>query len=130
MMNCKKNKNFLKSRKSKYLDYHRLQIEIVVRTITMQDNTQWNHAYYPIILEREEVNLKLKAALEAQEIYPLQYFYSKLNTLDYVETEWLKVSKTISGRVLCLPLYFNLMIAEQERISTIIKMNFKEVLYG
>lgn len=47
------------------------------------------------MFESEAVTLKVKEALEDNNIYPRRNFYPSLDALDYVETEELMVSNEI-----------------------------------
>ena len=72
-------------------------------------NASLNYAYYPILLESEELLLKIKAKLDANEMFTRRYFYPSLaSSLPYLHSTELPVTDAISKRVLCLPLYFDL----------------------
>ncbi|MBC7845815.1 MAG: DegT/DnrJ/EryC1/StrS family aminotransferase [Flavobacterium sp.] len=76
-----------------------------------------NYAYYPLVLESEELLLKTKALLDGYEIFTRRYFYPSLaNTLPYVEPKDLEVTDEVSKRVLCLPLYYDLTLEEVDLI--------------
>lgn len=111
----------LDKRKEQCLLYNKLFTESPLRTITMQKGAEWNYAYYPIILENEETALKVKQALEKQDIYPRRYFYPSLDTLEYVQTTELNVSKKVAESILCLPLFYDLKKESQQLIADIIK---------
>lgn len=94
------------------------------RKLKIRDKTDWNFSYFPIIFEDEEILLKVKTALNKEQIFPRRYFYPSLNTLNYVQSQEMKISEEISKTVLCLPLYHDLSISEIEVISTLIKKSF------
>lgn len=76
-----------------------------------------NFSYYPLVFESEELMLKCMADLQSHEIYSRRYFYPSLaSSVPYVEKQELSVTDDISGRVLCLPLYFDLTIEEVDMI--------------
>jgi len=76
-----------------------------------------NYAYYPIVLESEELLLKIKERLDKGEIFTRRYFYPSLATaLPYLEPQSLPVTDDISKRVLCLPLYYDLTPEELDLI--------------
>ena len=79
-----------------------------------------NHAYYPVIFSNGEAMLRVKAALEAEQVFPRRYFYPSLDTLPYVKAEACPVSRSIAERVLCLPLYPGLAEGDVERIAGIV----------
>lgn len=83
-----------------------------------------NYAYYPVVFSSDEILLKVKAALEAEEIFSRRYFYPSLNELPFIENAApCPVSEDISRRVLCLPLYPGLASADVDRIAGIVKNN-------
>ncbi len=78
-----------------------------------EENTVYNHAYYPIIFPNEELLLNVAAYMERHMVLTRRYFYPSLNTVNYVEQRSCPASESISKRVLCLPLYHSLSADEQ-----------------
>jgi len=84
-------------------------------------NSTKNFAYYPLIIESEELLLDCLAKLKAREIYCRRYFYPSLATsLPYLESYNLEVTDDVSKRVICLPLYFDLTLVEVDLICRIL----------
>ncbi len=79
-----------------------------------------NHAYYPVIFRSGEAMLRVKAALEAERIFPRRYFYPSLDALPYVKAHTCPVSRSIAERVLCLPLYPGLAEQDVNRIARLV----------
>lgn len=75
--------------------------------------------YYLFILPYEEITLKMKNALELNEIYPKRYFYPSLSGLNYVNPVKTPIADDIASRILCLPLYHELGNAEQDMVARI-----------
>ncbi|MFL9835660.1 DegT/DnrJ/EryC1/StrS family aminotransferase [Chryseobacterium terrae] len=76
-----------------------------------------NYAYYPLVLESEELLLRVKALLDSHEIFTRRYFYPSLaNSLPYLKAQNFDVTDDISKRVLCLPLYYDLTIEEVDLV--------------
>ncbi len=76
-----------------------------------------NYAYYPVVFESEELLLKIKQKLDANEIFTRRYFYPSLaSSLPYVESSKMAKTDDISKRVLCLPLYYDLTVEEIDLI--------------
>ena len=76
-----------------------------------------NYAYYPIVLESEELLLKIKERLDKGEIFTRRYFYPSLaSSLPYLKSKSLPITDDISKRVLCLPLYYDLTLEEVDLI--------------
>jgi dTDP-4-amino-4,6-dideoxygalactose transaminase len=85
------------------------------------DNTIYNYAYYPVTFKDQETLLKVKDALNKQDIFPRRYFYPSLNKLPYVHNgNPCPVSESYASRTLCLPLFYELSDEDVVRISNII----------
>lgn len=83
-----------------------------------------NFSYFPILLESEEDLLHLIDELKAEGINPRRYFYPSLNSVPYIKNSpSLPVAESISRRILCLPLYDSLELADQKKIISIINKN-------
>jgi len=81
-----------------------------------------NCSYFPVVFKNEEQLLRIQKALNDKEIYPRRYFYPSLDTLEYIQPKQeCKISRDISTRILCLPIYAELEILEQESIIDTIK---------
>ncbi|HKK87617.1 MAG TPA: DegT/DnrJ/EryC1/StrS family aminotransferase [Saprospiraceae bacterium] len=117
----------LASRKNQCLQYDKQLADFPIHSVTVQKDSKWNCAYYPVIFESEAVALRVKVALEQNDIFPRRYFYPSLDTLEYVKTEKVRVSKDISERILCLPLYYTL---EEDEIMTVSKTISKTLTEG
>lgn len=79
-------------------------------------------AYMPILLADEAQCLALHSRLGEQGIHTRRYFYPSLNTLDLgPDRVSCPVSENVAGRVLCLPLYTELSIADAQHIAERVK---------
>lgn len=79
-----------------------------------------NYAYFPVIMESEELLLKIKYKLDQSEIFTRRYFYPSLSsTLPYLEKKHLSITDDVAKRVLCLPLYYDL---SQEEVDLICRL--------
>ncbi len=59
----------------------------------------------------------MRSALNLREINPRRYFYPSLDTLEYLQPQpGQPVSRALSERVLCLPIYPGLLKDDQDRI--------------
>jgi len=113
--------NISTKRKILYETYKK-ELNNIVSFQEENKNTTLNHSYFPIILEDEKQTLKLQKALNKEDIFPRRYFYPSLDTLNYIEPkQFMKHSRDISSRILCLPLYPELIKNEQMRIIDVIK---------
>lgn len=82
-----------------------------------------NFSYFPIVCQTEKQLLSIVRALNDQRIYPRRYFYPSLDRLPYVDSSvvGLENAHFVADRVLCLPLYPGLELADQQRIIEIVK---------
>jgi dTDP-4-amino-4,6-dideoxygalactose transaminase len=79
-----------------------------------------NGAYYPVVLESEELLLRIKSQLESSEIGTRRYFYPSLATLPYLNPRSLPITDNIAKKVLCLPFYYDLSEEEVMMIGRLI----------
>lgn len=80
-----------------------------------------NGAYYAIVLENENLLLRIKEKLDENEIFTRRYFYPSLaKSLPYIKPQEMVITEDIAKRVLCLPLYHQLTDEEVEMICRII----------
>jgi dTDP-4-amino-4,6-dideoxygalactose transaminase len=91
-----------------------------IKTIQLNDKSQFNFAYYPIVLKDGKILNKVIAELEANGVNSRRYFYPSLNTLSIYKGDKMSVSEDIASRVLCLPLYHSLSKEEIDFICRII----------
>lgn len=96
--------------------YNELITNSSLRKLKIRPETEWNYHYFPVIFESEEGLLRVKQAMNDDEIFPRRYFYPSLNTIEYVHGEQCPISEDIAGKILCLPLYAELTRDEIERI--------------
>ncbi len=112
----------LNDRKEKYHLYQNLLQNN--SKISFQNNKigQTNYSYLAIILESEELLLRINEVLVQHNYIPRRYFYPSVNLYNkVVEFQQCPVSEDVSKRILCLPLYFELTNGQINEISTIIK---------
>jgi len=115
----------LAKRKEQSLRYDELLSALPIQKPIVQENCNFNFAYYPILFESEAITLKVKAALEAEGIFPRRYFYPSLSSLDYVKKSATPVSDDCASRILCLPLFHELNKRSQLSITAVIKSTLK-----
>lgn len=81
-----------------------------------------NYAYYPVIMESEELLLKCIDLLEKNEIFGRRYFHPSLaSSLPYCKDPAnLEVTEDVSQRIYCLPLYYDLTVEEVDLICRLL----------
>lgn len=109
------------NRKKAYENYMNYLSKKLIRQ-EQNINSSLNYCYFPVVFKDEESLLKVKRALENENIYPRRYFYPSLNDLPYIKNKAHSVpnSEYISIRILCLPLYDSLEPNVQKNIIGII----------
>ena len=121
LCNLKYIDEILRKRKEQAEYYHFLFSNAKIRKQLIYPNCEYNYAYYPIVLESEELLIKVIRELENYYIYPRRYFYPSLNTLSYITSiNECKVSEQTASGSLCLPLYHSLKKNEQDLIVRVI----------
>src|SRR5690606_2532661 len=80
-----------------------------------------NYAYFPCVLDSEELLLRCAKKLQGSEISIRRYFYPSLaNSLPYLEPKEMLITDDISKRVICLPLYYDLSLEEVDLICRLL----------
>jgi len=88
-------------------------------------DTEYNHAYCPVLFDSEAILLKVVEALNINNIYPRRYFFPSLSNLPYVVGQKSPIAEDISRRILCLPLFHTLSEEELDMICRLIKRAIK-----
>lgn len=80
-----------------------------------------NYAYYPIVIESEELLHKCIDSLKLNEIFVRRYFYPSLaKVLPYLEPVEMPVTDDIAKRIICLPLFHDLTLEEVDLICRLL----------
>jgi dTDP-4-amino-4,6-dideoxygalactose transaminase len=117
LVNLNHIEEILESRRHLSLRYDEKLKNLNKQKITLLKNSNFNFAYYPLILPSEDFLKKVVETLNINWIYPRRYFYPSLDTIPYVEQANVPNCKSISARVLCLPLYYTLTNEEIDFIA-------------
>ncbi len=112
----------IKEKRKVVVGNYREELKDLVQFQEQNINASENYSYFPIVLKSEEQLLKVQKALNDENIFPRRYFYPSLDTLEYIEPKQeCKISRDISKRILCLPVYVELDFDNQRKIIYIIK---------
>src|SRR5690606_2831092 len=86
------------------------------------DAASRNYAYFPVVVESEDVLINTKKRLESENIQIRRYFYPSLaSALPYLsQKEVMPVTEDIAQRIMCLPMYYDLEIGDINRICNLI----------
>ncbi|MBL4706051.1 MAG: DegT/DnrJ/EryC1/StrS family aminotransferase [Flavobacteriales bacterium] len=116
--------SILESRRIQWTNYNNLLQNLKkVRTIEINEQCDYNYAYYPLICSTKELSDSIEKSLNKHNIQPRRYFSPSLNTIELIPKEKFDtcpISESVSERVLCLPMYYSLLEKDQSRICSII----------
>ena len=112
----------IKTNRKKVVENYKIGLESLVTFQEQNNQASENYSYFPILFKNEEDLSKVQKSLNKENIFPRRYFYPSLDTLEYIEPKQeCKISRDISKRVLCLPLYAELEKDNQDKIIDIIR---------
>jgi dTDP-4-amino-4,6-dideoxygalactose transaminase len=113
--------NEILSERKRVSDHYTVALKgLRVKYQRILSGTDYNHAYFPVLFESEQILLKAVQLLNDNLIYPRRYFYPSLSSLRYVSASKNPISDDISRRILCLPLYVGLSKEEIDFIARIL----------
>ena len=121
VINLKYIAQILASRKAQSEKYDQALVGVDHEKINIHQDAQFNYAYYPVILPNEDLLSKVLETLNADKIFPRRYFYPSLNGLNYVNHRSNPLSESVSRRILCLQLYYDLTGEEIDFVCRLIK---------
>ena len=114
----------IKNSRENIIKIYKKELNDLVLFQEQNQNATQNYSYMPVVFKSEDELLKVQKALNEQNIFPRRYFYPSLDTLEYIEPKQkCKISRDISKRVLCLPVYAELDFDNQKEIIKIISLN-------
>ncbi|MFC3285537.1 DegT/DnrJ/EryC1/StrS family aminotransferase [Litchfieldella rifensis] len=110
----------MEKRAELWCHYHSKLNEIVKFQLTSENCTR-NYSYFPVVFESETMLMKVKSSLEERDIHARRYFYPSLDDLLYTTPCVRKEnSKSISERILCLPLYPEMSLEDSQKVIDVI----------
>lgn len=123
------------TRRKEIYDYYCTGLKDVpgIKWFDEQDGFEWNHAYYPILVEddysisRDELHEAMKEA----GIYTRRYFYPLISSfamyrhLPSADPLHLPHANALADKILCLPIYPDLTDEEQDKILQVIYYHAK-----
>ncbi|KAF1081447.1 MAG: Aminotransferase, DegT/DnrJ/EryC1/StrS family [Candidatus Rifleibacterium amylolyticum] len=114
----------IENSRRKVWEYYKNNLSTRLLWQQWNDNSNQNFHYAPVLFPCEAALKKAQSALTASNIFPRRYFYPSLNTLAFTgNLSSMPVSEDIASRILCLPIFSELAIEQQQRIVEIINQN-------
>ena len=108
----------IENRRFIYQKYYR-EIE-EYQFLQIRTETDWNYHYVPMFTKTNQNMESLLQAMTVAQIFPRRYFYTALNTLQYVNRKHCVKGESISNRIVCLPISNNLEITELSKVIFLI----------
>jgi dTDP-4-amino-4,6-dideoxygalactose transaminase len=106
-------------RRSEIVERYKSKLTIG-KTFKIRAHTLWNASYFPLILDNLAQLHAIVDILNKNKIFPRRYFFPSLDNLFDLGNQSCPVSNSIAERVLCLPLYHDLAINDQELMIDLI----------
>ncbi len=120
LCNLKLVNGYIDRQRDLYVRYKSGLANLPLRFPEYKSEVDYNFSYFPIIFDSEGQAEQVKNELHRTGIGVKKYFSPALNKLPYIISGNCPVAETISGRVLCLPLYYDLSPEDIEKIVTLI----------
>ena len=96
----------IKEKRKKLYKIYQDKLQDIVIFQEQNVNSTPNYSYFPVVFDSEVQLLKVQKALNEKDLFPRRYFYPSLDTLDYIEPKQIcAISRYISKKILCLPIY-------------------------
>jgi dTDP-4-amino-4,6-dideoxygalactose transaminase len=115
--------DILDKRKKLFLYYDVVLDKMEIEKQVIDKNCGYNYAYYPVLFESEKIVNKQVRQLNKAGVFPRRYFYPSLNTLPYLKRQRFQISESVSKRILCLPLSYDLTKREIDKIAKVLLKN-------
>jgi dTDP-4-amino-4,6-dideoxygalactose transaminase len=114
--------DYIISERKKVYDCYIGHLNAYVAFPKRNKNSTNNYGYFPILLKNEVAVKSIQQALNAINVFPRRYFYPSLDTLSYIEPKQVcTISRDVSSRILCLPIFHGLSEREQLQIINVIR---------
>lgn len=111
----------LKARSVVWQQYEQ-ELDEVLQLQKKSQALDYNYAYFPVVFQSEKQSVKMAAILKDSGIGARRYFYPSLESVDCMGTHAVQpVSKDISSRILCLPLYASLSSEDIVKIVSLLR---------
>lgn len=127
LLNLRYAEDILTKRKNDFITYYAQLKDLERISFQHFDENAFNYSYFSLVFESENLCLRVFNRLQENNIFPRRYFYPTLNQLDYIAESKQKtpIADSISSRILCLPLSFQIKENEIEKICGIIREELK-----
>ena len=117
LANLKYHDAVLDDRRHKYLYYRENLSSLNFLSFQSMKIGEPNYSYFPVIFDSERRLIEIEEKLNAKQIFPRRYFYPSVNMYKkIISYQPAKISEDVSGRILCLPLYWGLKMDEIDKI--------------
>ena len=115
--------NFVLERRRQHFEQYQSLLSNVVRMPKWDQESNQNYAYLPVIFATPTQCSKAFDALKRSSIQARRYFSPSLNTLTHLNEDQrykCPVSESFATRILCLPLYTDMLSDDVEKVCQVI----------
>ncbi len=110
-------------RRKEIVSFYRQELSSQFKLQKIHPDCVENNSYFPIVFESEKHLEEALKCFHQNQIFPRRYFHPSLETLPYIAKNFdMPVSRNISERILCLPLYADLKDEEVKKIINLLKL--------
>ena len=127
LCNLKRMEEFISKRRELTLLYHRLLDGLPLYLPQAPARSTPNFAYLPILFDSPAAMYAVRKALAEHGVETRRYFYPSINQLPYTTGPPCPVAESVSQRILCLPLYHDLMQEQVSYIASIVRQHLASV---
>jgi dTDP-4-amino-4,6-dideoxygalactose transaminase len=93
-----------------------------VQVLAIPKDLSYNFSYFPAVFSNEKQALAVMSSLKENDILARRYFHPSLDTVSDLGVHNIQpISRDISSRILCLPIYSGLDSAEQDLIIRLVR---------
>lgn len=113
--------DYIFERRAEVYNFYIKSLDGIVKMPKQNAKSTNNFSYFPIIFENESTLFKVQQQLNSKDIFPRRYFGTSLDSLPYIEPkQFMPISRNVSSRIMCIPLFPDLERSTQiEIIRTI-----------
>jgi len=110
-------------KRSEVWRYYREKLQEDFQLQKLNPNATNNYGYFPVLFENEDALLQMKEKFSEKNIYPRRYFCPSLDTVFKTEGISPEISRNISSRIMCMPLYTSLSEEAVDQIIAVLRLN-------
>ncbi|NPA45245.1 MAG: DegT/DnrJ/EryC1/StrS family aminotransferase, partial [Chlorobi bacterium] len=93
-------------KRKEVFDYYFSKLGSIVEFQSVSKKVTPNYSYVPVLFENEDVLISVVQKMNEVGVFPRRYFYPSLDSLSYLQNQYMPIARNISNRILCLPTFY------------------------